>query len=96
MITGVVSTTSEDLYGDIVTREALESLSKQLVGLNVFLDHDYNYDKVIFQSYYSLIFNHEYVLCAEDDFEIFQSYYSLIFNISISINPTHNPISILL
>lgn len=47
MITGVVSTTSEDLYGDIVTREALESLSKQLVGLNVFLDHDYNYDKVI-------------------------------------------------
>ena len=45
-----------------------------------FLDHDYNYDKVIFQSYYSLIFNHEYVLCAEDDFEIFQSYYSLIFN----------------
>ena len=47
MITGVVSTTSEDLYGDIVTREALESLSKQLVGLNVFLDHDYSYDKVI-------------------------------------------------
>lgn len=47
MITGVVSTTSEDLYGDIVTREALESLSKQLVGLNVFLDHEYNYDKVI-------------------------------------------------
>ena len=47
MITGVVSTTSEDLYGDIVTREALESLSKQLVGLNVFLDHNHNYDKVI-------------------------------------------------
>ena len=47
LITGVVSTTSEDLYGDIVTREALESLSKQLVGLNVFLDHEYNYDKVI-------------------------------------------------
>lgn len=47
MITGVVSTTSKDLYGDIVTREALESLSKQLVGLNVFLDHEYNYDKVI-------------------------------------------------
>lgn len=35
------------MYGDIVTREALESLSKQLVGLNVFLDHEYNYDKVI-------------------------------------------------
>lgn len=47
MITGVVSTTSEDLDGDIVTREALESLSKQLVGLNVFLDHNYDYDKVI-------------------------------------------------
>lgn len=47
MITGVVSTTSEDLYGDIVTPEALESLSKQLVGLNVFLDHNYDYDKVI-------------------------------------------------
>lgn len=47
MITGVVSTTSEDLYGDIVTREALESLSKQLVGLNVFLDHNHEYDKVI-------------------------------------------------
>ena len=47
MITGVVSTTSEDLYGDIVTTEALESLKKQMIGLNVFLDHDYNYDKVI-------------------------------------------------
>lgn len=47
MITGVVSTTSEDLYGDIVTREALESLKKQMIGLNVFLDHDYDYDKVI-------------------------------------------------
>ncbi|WP_427831984.1 hypothetical protein [Methanobrevibacter intestini] len=47
MITGVVSTTSEDLDGDIVTREALESLSEQLVGLNVFLDHNYDYDKVI-------------------------------------------------
>lgn len=35
------------MYGDIVTREALESLSKQLVGLNVFLDHNYEYDKVI-------------------------------------------------
>ena len=43
----MVSTISEDLYGDIVTREALESLSKQLVGLNVFLDHQYEYDKVI-------------------------------------------------
>lgn len=35
------------MYGDVVTREALESLSKQLVGLNVFLDHKYYYDKVI-------------------------------------------------
>lgn len=35
------------MYGDIVTREALESLSKQLVGLNVFLDHEHEYDKVI-------------------------------------------------
>jgi hypothetical protein len=35
------------LYGDIVTREALESLKKQMIGLNVFLDHDYDYDKVI-------------------------------------------------
>ena len=35
------------MYGDIVTREALESLSKQLVGLNVFLDHNHEYDKVI-------------------------------------------------
>lgn len=35
------------MYGDIVTREALESLSKQLVGLNVFLDHEYEYDKII-------------------------------------------------
>lgn len=35
------------MYGDIVTREALESLSKQLVGLNVFLDHVYDYDNVI-------------------------------------------------
>lgn len=35
------------MYGDIVTREALESLKKQMIGLNVFLDHDYNYDKVI-------------------------------------------------
>lgn len=47
MITGVVSTTSEDLYGDIVTREALESLKKQMIGLNVFLDHKYDYDKII-------------------------------------------------
>lgn len=35
------------MYGDIVTREALESLKKQMIGLNVFLDHDYDYDKVI-------------------------------------------------
>ena len=35
------------MYGDIVTKESLESLSKQLVGLNVFLDHEYEYDKVI-------------------------------------------------
>lgn len=35
------------MYGDIVTPEALESLSKQLVGLNVFLDHEYGYDKVV-------------------------------------------------
>ena len=47
VIEGIISTSSEDLYGDIVTPEALESLKKQAVGLNVFLDHKYDYDKVV-------------------------------------------------
>lgn len=47
VIEGIISTANEDLYGDILTPEALESLKKQMIGLNVFLDHQYGYDDVI-------------------------------------------------
>lgn len=43
-ITGIASTTNRDLDGDIVTPEALESLARQVVGLNLHLDHNHHYD----------------------------------------------------
>ena len=47
VIEGIISTTNKDLYGDILTQEALESLKNQMIGLNVFLDHEYGYDDVV-------------------------------------------------
>lgn len=43
-ITGVFSTTNKDLDGDIVSPQALASLQRQAVGLNLHLDHDHSYD----------------------------------------------------
>ena len=43
-ITGIASTTNEDLDGEIVTPDALQSLERQVVGLNLHLDHNHNYD----------------------------------------------------
>ena len=43
-ITGIASTTNEDLDGEVVTSEALQSLERQVVGLNLHLDHNHNYD----------------------------------------------------
>ena len=43
-ITGVFSTTNEDLDGDIVSQRALASLQKQAVGLNLHLDHVHTYE----------------------------------------------------
>ena len=43
-ITGVASTTNEDLDGEIVSSSAIQSLQKQAVGLNLHLDHNHDYD----------------------------------------------------
>jgi len=43
-ITGIASTTNKDLDGEIVTPEALRSLERQVVGLNLHLDHNHSYD----------------------------------------------------
>jgi hypothetical protein len=43
-ITGVFSTTNKDLDGEIVSPQALASLQRQAVGLNLHLDHNHNYD----------------------------------------------------
>ena len=43
-ITGIASTTNEDLDGDIVSPNALESLAQQVIGLNLHLDHNHHYD----------------------------------------------------
>ena len=43
-ITGIASTTNEDLDGEIITPNALWSLERQVVGLNLHLDHNHNYD----------------------------------------------------
>lgn len=42
-ITGIASTTNEDLDGEIVSPSALSSLAKQVIGLNLHLDHDHSY-----------------------------------------------------
>ena len=42
-ITGIASTSNEDLDGEIVSPSALESLAKQVIGLNLHLDHDHSY-----------------------------------------------------
>ena len=42
-ITGIASTTNEDLDGEIVSPDAMESLAKQVIGLNLHLDHDHSY-----------------------------------------------------
>lgn len=43
-IIGIASTTNEDLDGEIITPEALQSLERQVVGLNLHLDHNHSYD----------------------------------------------------
>ena len=43
-ITGIASTTNEDLDGEIVTQEGLKSLANQVIGLNLHLDHNHKYD----------------------------------------------------
>lgn len=43
-ITGIASTTNEDLDGEIVSPNALESLAQQVIGLNLHLDHNHHYD----------------------------------------------------
>ena len=42
-ITGVASTTNQDLDGEIISEKALESLKEQAVGLNLHLDHNHDY-----------------------------------------------------
>ena len=42
-VTGIASTTNEDLDGEIVSPDALASLAKQVIGLNLHLDHDHSY-----------------------------------------------------
>lgn len=43
-ITGIASTTNEDLDGEIVTADGLQSLASQVVGLNLHMDHNHKYD----------------------------------------------------
>lgn len=43
-ITGVASTTNQDLDGEIISEKALQSLQKQAVGLNLHLDHNHDYN----------------------------------------------------
>lgn len=43
-ITGIASTTNEDLDGEVITPDALQSLERQVVGLNLHLDHNHSYD----------------------------------------------------
>lgn len=46
-ITGVAATTNKDLNNEILTAEVIESLSKQAVGLNLFLEHKHDYNGAI-------------------------------------------------
>ena len=43
-ITGVASTTNQDLDGEIISEKALYSLKDQAVGLNLHLDHNHDYN----------------------------------------------------
>jgi len=43
-ITGVASTTNQDLDGEVISEKALQSLQKQAVGLNLHLDHNHDYN----------------------------------------------------
>ena len=43
-ITGVASTTNQDLDGEIISEKALASLKEQAVGLNLHLDHNHDYN----------------------------------------------------
>ena len=43
-ITGVASTTNQDLDGEIISEKALASLKDQAVGLNLHLDHNHDYN----------------------------------------------------
>lgn len=43
-ITGIASTTNEDLDGEIISADALKSLARQVKNLNLHLDHNHSYD----------------------------------------------------
>lgn len=43
-ITGVASTTNQDLDGEVISEKALASLQQQAVGLNLHLDHNHDYN----------------------------------------------------
>lgn len=43
-ITGVASTTNQDLDGEVISEKALNSLKNQAVGLNLHLDHNHDYN----------------------------------------------------
>lgn len=47
IITGIASTTNKDLQNEIVSKEAIVSMQKQVVGLNLHLDHNHKYDGAI-------------------------------------------------
>lgn len=47
IITGIASTTNKDLQNEVMTKEAIQSMQKQVVGLNLHIDHNHDYDGAI-------------------------------------------------
>lgn len=46
-LVGVASTTSQDLHGDIITSDCINSMKEQAIELNIHADHIYDIDDVI-------------------------------------------------
>lgn len=63
-ISGVASTTNEDLDGEIVSPSAIQSLQKQAVGLNLHLDHNHEYDGGIGAITEAVVENNELIITA--------------------------------
>ena len=63
-ITGIASTTNEDLDGEIVSSSAIQSLQKQAVGLNLHLDHNHEYDGGIGAITDAVVENNQLVITA--------------------------------